>query len=128
MAGMSDYLENKILDLTLRGVAFTAPTSVYVALFTNDPTDAGTGTEVSGGAYARQVMTFNAASNGSIANSSDVLFPVATASWGTVTHFAIYDAATAGNMLYSGALLVSKAVASGDQIKIAAGDITVSLD
>lgn len=126
--GFSDYLENALLNATLRGVAYTSPTTVYVALFTSDPTDAGTGTEVSGGAYARQAVTFGAPSNGTCSNSADVLFPIATAAWGTITHIAIFDAATGGNMLYSAPLTTSKTIASGDQLKVAAGDVTVSLD
>lgn len=128
MAGMSDYLENKILNYVLKGTAYAAPSAIYVALFTADPTDAGTGTEVTGGAYARQAITFNTATIGSSATSVDVLFPIASAAWGTVTHIGLYDAATAGNLLFSSALTTSKTVASGDQIKVAAGDVTVTLD
>ena len=127
MTAMSDYLENALINATLRGQAYTAPTTVYMALFTSDPTDAGTGTEVSGGAYARQVITFSAPTNGSTSNSADVLFPVATAGWGTVSYFAIYDAATSGNMLYQGVLTTAKAISSTDQLKVAAGDITITL-
>lgn len=126
--GMSDYLENAILNLTLKGTAWTAPSAWYVALFTSDPTDAKTGTEVSGGGYARQAITFSTATVGSTVNSADILFPVATAAWGTITYFAIFDAATNGNMLYSGAMTNSKTIAAQDQLKIAAGDITVTLD
>lgn len=128
MPGMSDYLENKILNLTLKAQVYTPPSTVYVALFTSDPTDAGTGTEVTGGAYARQASTFNTATAGTTSTSADVLFPVATAAWGTVTHIGIYDALTAGNLLYSSTLTTSKAVSSGDQIKIVAGDVTVTVD
>ena len=127
MTAMSDYLENALVNATLRGQAYTAPTTIYMALFTSDPTDAGTGTEVSGGAYARQTITFSAPTNGSTSNSADVLFPVATAGWGTVSHFAVYDAATSGNMLYYGVLTTSKAISSTDQLKVAAGDITITL-
>lgn len=126
--GMSDYLENALLNATLRGQAYTSPTTVYLALFTSDPTDTNTGVEVSGGAYARQAITFNAPSNGSASSAADVLFPIATAAWGTITHIAIFDAATGGNMLYSAPLTTSKTIASGDQLKVAAGDVTVSLD
>ena len=127
MTAMSDYLENALVNATLRGQAYTAPTTIYMALFTSDPTDAGTGTEVSGGAYARQTITFSAPTNGSTSNSADVLFPVATAGWGTVSHFAVYDAATSGNMLYYGVLTTSKAISSTDQLKVAAGDVTITL-
>jgi hypothetical protein len=127
MAAMSDYLENALINATLRGTAWTAPTTVYLGLFTSDPTDAKTGTEVSGGAYARQSITFSAPTNGASPSSADVLFPVATASWGTVTHIGIFDAETTGNLLYHGVLTNSKTIATNDQLKVAAGDITVTL-
>ena len=126
--GFSDYLENAILNATLRGVAYTSPATVYVALFTSDPTDAATGTEVSGGAYARQAITFGAPSAGTCSNSADVLFPIATAAWGTVTHIGIFDAASGGNLLYSAALTTSKTIAADDQLKLATGAVTVTLD
>lgn len=124
---LSNYAENKVLDHVLGTTAYTRPT-VYLALFTTDPTDAGTGTEVSGGAYARQIIAFNTSVNGSTSNSADVLFPAATASWGTITHIALYDAATAGNILWHGPLSSSKAIGTDDQFKLGAGRLTVSLD
>ncbi|UAW07793.1 hypothetical protein PVJ1_00059 [Psychrobacillus phage PVJ1] len=127
MAAMSDYLENALLNATLRGQAWTPPATVYLALYTGDPTDTKTGPEVSGGAYARQTIAFNAPINGVVPSTADVLFPVATAGWGTVTHFGIMDASTTGNLLYHGELTTSKTIATDDQLKIAAGDITVTL-
>jgi len=127
MTAMSNYLENVLINATLRGQTYTAPTFVYLALFTSDPTDAATGTEVVDGSYIRQTISFGIPSNGGASNGSDVIFPIATASWGTVTHIAIYDAQTAGNMLYYGQLTASKTIASGDQLRVAAGDITVTL-
>lgn len=126
--GISNYLENALINVTLRGVAFTAPTTIYLGLFTTDPTDAGTGTEVSGGSYARRAITFNAPSNGVAASAADVLFPIATANWGTITHIGLYDASTSGNLLYHGQLTASKTIQTDDQFKIVAGDITVTLD
>lgn len=128
MLSKSDYLENKILNHVLRGESYTPPAARYIALFTSDPTDAGTGTEVTGGSYARQVATFSTATTGSSSNTADILFPVASAAWGTVTHFAIYDALTGGNLLYKGATTPSKSVAASDQIKFAAGTLVVSED
>lgn len=131
MAGKSKYLEQKILNHVLRNTTYTPPAALYMALFTTDPTDAGTGTEVSGGAYARQSIAFNAPSPSgatTCANTTDVLFPVSTAAWGTVTYFGIYDAVTSGNLLYSGPLTPNKAVAVSDQIKIAAGTLSVTED
>jgi len=127
MAGISTYLANKLLDHTLRNVAYTPPTAVYVALYTNNPTASGTGTEVSGGGYARQQVTFNASSGGVITNNADVVFPTATASWGTVTYVGIRDAATGGNLLYFAPLSVSKTIDAGDQLKIPAEQLSISI-
>jgi len=127
MAEFSNYLENALINATLRGTNFTAPAAVYVALFTSDPTDAGTGTEVSGGSYARTVATFDAPSNGVTQNSADITFPTATASFGTVSHIGIYDASTGGNLLYHTPLDTSKTIDSGDIFKIETGNLTVTL-
>lgn len=127
MAAMSDYLENALINAVLRGTTYTSPTTVYIGLFTSDPTDAKTGTEVTGGAYARQEITFGAPTNGVSYSSADVLFPVATASWGTVTHIGIFDAATSGNLLFHGTLTNTKTIAADDQLKIAAGNVNVTL-
>ena len=127
MAAMSDYLENALINAVLRNTAYTSPSAVYIGLFTTDPTDAKTGTEVSGGAYARQAITFGAPTNGVAYNSADVTFPVATASWGTVTHIGIFDAATSGNLLFHGTLTNSKTISADDQLKIVAGNVSVTL-
>lgn len=128
MGAFTDYFENLLLNHTLRAQAWTPPASIYVALFTVAPGEAGGGTEVSGGGYARQAVTFGAASGGACSNSADVTFPVATANWGTIVAIALFDAASAGNMLYYGNLSASKTINSGDQLKIPAGQLTVSLD
>ena len=125
---MSNYLENKVLDHTLKTTAYTMPTSLYLGLYTTDPTDTDTGTEVSGGAYTRQTIAFSAATSGIASNSSTITFPVATAAWGTVAYVGIRDASTAGNLLYSGTLSVSQTVAIGNQLIFNASQITVSLD
>ena len=127
MSAMSNYLENTLVNATLRNTAYTSPTTVYVGLFTTDPTDAGSGTEVSGGSYVRQSATFAAPSNGASSTSADVTFPQATANWGTVTHFGIFDASTAGNLMYHGALTTSKTIETGDVFKISSGNLTVTL-
>lgn len=127
MAAMSDYLENALINAVLRGTAYTSPSKVYIGLFTSNPTDANSGTEVTGGAYARQEITFGAPTNGVSYNSADVLFPVATASWGTVTHIGIFDASTGGNLLFHGALTNAKTIAEDDQLKIVAGNVSVTL-
>lgn len=128
MAGSkSDFLENELLDHVLRNSAYTPPATVYVALYTVAPTDAGGGTEVAGNAYARQAAAFNVASGGATANTSDITFPVATPSgWGTIVAFGLFDALTVGNLLYWGDLTASKAINAGDQAKFTAGDIDVT--
>lgn len=128
MAAMSDDLETKLLNATLRNTSYTSPVTVYAALFTDATTDAGGGTEVATGSYARQALTFAAPSGGSSTTSGDTTFPTATADWGTVTHAAIYDAVTGGNSMYHGALTASKLVNNGDIFKFLAGDLTVTLD
>ena len=127
MAEMSNHLENALINATLRNTAYTSPATVYVGLYTSDPTDANTGTEVSGGSYARTSVTFGAPSNGASLNSSAVEFPQATGSWGTVGWIGLLDAATSGNLLYHTALDVSKTIDSGDIFKIAIGSLSVTL-
>lgn len=127
---LSDYLENALLDHSVGDGAFTSPTGVYLALFTTATTDAGGGTEVSGGSYARQQITaanWAAASGGSKTTTIDVNFPTASGSWGTITNIAIYDAVTTGNMLWHGTLSASKAIGSGDVFRMAAGQLTLTL-
>jgi hypothetical protein len=127
MAEISNYLEDALINGTLRATTFTAPTTIYVGLFTSDPTDAGTGTEVSGGSYARKSVTFAAPSNGASASSADVTFDTATATWGTITHIGLFDALTTGNLLYHTALDVSKLIETNDVFKINSGSLTVTL-
>ena len=128
MAEFSNYLENKILDHVLKNVSYTSPTTVYVGLFTSDPTDAGTGTEVSGGSYARQALSVTTASAGITTSSADINFPQATANWGTISHIGILDALTSGNLLMHTPLTTSKTIENGDILKISSGNLTVTLD
>ena len=124
---MSNFLENALINATLRNTTYTSVATVYVSLWTSDPTDAGSGTEVSGGSYARTAVTFGAPSGGVTTNSADVTFPTATASWGTVGWIGINDASTSGNLLYHTALDTAKAIDSGDIFKIASGNLSVTL-
>ena len=124
----SNYLENELLDHVFGGAAYTAPATLYVALYTAAPSDAGGGTEVSGGSYARTAITFGAASSGTISNNANCEFPTATADWGTITHVGIHDAASAGNLIDWGALTVSKSILSGDIFRIQTGEYDISLD
>lgn len=127
MAQISNYLENALINAVLRNTSYTSPTTVYVALYTTDPTDADSGTEVSGGSYARQAVTMGAPSNGVSTNSAQVTFPVATADWGTITHIGIRDASTAGNLLFHGSLSASRTILNGEQLVIAIGNLSVTL-
>jgi len=124
----SDYLENKVLDHVLRNTAYTSPVAVYTALFTVTPTDAGGGTEVTGGSYAREASTFGAASGGTISNSALIDFGTATADWGTVVAVGIFDAITSGNLLFWGAMTANKTVLNGDSFSFAIGALDVSMD
>lgn len=127
MSEMSNYLENALINGTLRGTTFNAPASVYLALYLDDPTDADTGTEVSGGSYARQSITFGSPSNGLSANTLAIEFPQATAPWGTITYIGIRDALTGGNLLYHTALDAAKEIGTSDIFKITAGNLSVAL-
>lgn len=127
MSEMSNYLENALVNGTIRGTTYTAPTTVYLALYTSDPSDADTGTEVTGGSYVRQSITFGAPSNGSSTNSAAIEFPQCTADWGIITHVGIRDAVTAGNLLYHTPLDASKTISTGDVFKITAGNLSVTL-
>jgi len=127
MAEMSNFLENALINATLRNTTYTSVATVYVSLWTTDPTDAGSGTEVSGGSYARTAVTFGAPSNGVTTNSADVTFPTATGSWGTVGWIGINDALSGGNLLYHTALDASKTIGSGDIFKISTGNLSVTL-
>ena len=127
MAEMSNFLENALVNATLRATTYTSPATVYVALFTTDPTDAASGTEVTGGSYARTSVTFAAPSNGASASNADCTFPTCTSTWGTVSHICIFDASTSGNLLYHTPLDTSKTIETGDIFKIASGSLTVTL-
>lgn len=144
MSALSNYLENKLVDHLLRGQAFAVPANVYVALFTAAPTDAGGGTEVTGGAYARAAVACSLANwagtqaagstaastgtSGATSNNAVVAFPTPTASWGTATHFALFDAATGGNLLLHNALATPRAIATGATTSFLAGALTVTFE
>ena len=127
MAEFSNFLENALINAVLRNTTYTSPATVYVSLYTSDPTDADSGTEVSGGSYARTAVTMGAPSDGVSTNSADVTFPTATASWGTVSHIGIHDASTSGNLLFHTPLDTSKTIDSGDIFKITTGNLSVTL-
>ena len=138
MSAASNYLENKLLDHTLKyGTApYTGATTIYLALFNNTSTntaanlEAGTLTDetsTSATAYARMPVTFATASGGSSATNATVTFAAATANWGTITHVAVMDASTAGNVLFWGAVTTSKTIETGDTFQVTSGNLTISL-
>ena len=128
MAELSNYLENKLLDHVLRNTSYNSPTTVYVGLYSSDPSDQNTGTEIDGGSYARQILNVTTATNGIVTSSADVTFPQATSSWGTVSHIGLLDAVTSGNLLMHTALTTSKTIDEGDIFKIPTAALTASLD
>lgn len=132
MTAMSNYLETALFNHVLRNVSFTSPATIYLALYTSDPTDADTGTEVSGNAYARVQITggnaFGAPSNGQGSNAGAITFPMATpGAWGTITHVGIRDASSGGNLLLHGQLAASRVVNAGDTFTIPAASLIATL-
>lgn len=130
MGSFSDHWENEVLDHVFGKGSYTPPT-IYVGLSTADPTDDASGlAEPSGNGYARVETAagdWDAAVSGALDNANAITFPEATGSWGTVTHFALFDAATNGNMLAHGSLTSSEAITSGEAPRFSAGELDVSL-
>jgi hypothetical protein len=123
----SNYLETELLDHVFTNSAYTAPSTLYLALFTAAPGEAGGGTEVSGSGYARQTAAFTVSGN-TATNSGSIEFPTATGSYGTVSHVGVFDASSSGNLLCYAALSASKAIESGDVFRVPAGDLDITLD
>lgn len=117
------YLDNNFLNVALRAIPFTPPATVYTALYIVTPGVNSAGTEVTGGGYGRQIVTFNAPVNGQVVSAADVTFPVATADYGTIVAFALLDASSGGNMLYFGALSTPRLVLASDQVRFPAGQL-----
>ena len=142
MSAMSDYLENKLVDQLFRGQAAPTTTTLYVGLLTAAPSDSGGGTEVSGGSYARVTVTSSLANwagtqaaastvassgtGGQTSNNAAITFPTPAATWGLVTHFGIYDAASAGNLLFWGALTIAKTINQADTVTFPAASLSVT--
>jgi len=126
---LSNLFETRVLTWLLTGDAVTRPSSFYVALFTSNPDEDASGTEVStsGTAYARQSVSFTVSGN-TASNSAAIEFPTATASYGTVTHIGVFDASTAGNLIAYAALSTSKAIDTGDVLRINSAELDVTLD
>lgn len=133
MSAATDYTEELALKYLLTTDAtITRPTAWFVGLFTAAPSDTGGGTEVSGGNYARQPVTFSVAAAGSPAtttatNTATITFPTANANWGTITHVGVFTLVTSGTLLFHGAVTVSKTIESGDTFQITAGNLSIEL-
>ena len=129
MSAASNYLEDAVLDHVLGNTQYSPAANLYLGLWTaDDGLEAGTLTsEVSGGSYAREIITFDASSGGTADSASTVTFTTATANWGTITHVAIMDAASGGNVLFHGAVTTSKTIETGDTFQVSAGNLTITL-
>ena len=124
---LSNTFETHTLNYLFTATSVTRPTAWYVALFTSNPDEDASGTEVSGGAYARQSVTFTVSGN-TASNSAAIEFPTATAPYGTVTHIGVFDASSGGNLIAYAALTTSKAIDTGDVMRIPASDLDVTMD
>jgi hypothetical protein len=134
-ASLTDFLETALINHLFRGTAYTAPGTWYVSLHTAACSDSATGTEVSGGSYARVGVASGtgtwaavSAGNGTTSNSAVITFPTPSAGWGTVTHFALWDASSTGNQLICQALTVSKTINAGDTVTFPIGALTIQID
>ncbi len=142
MSAMSDYLENKLVDHLFRAQTLSAPATLHIGLLTAAPSDSGGGTEVSGNSYARVAVTSSLANwagtqsagstiassgtGGQTSNNAAITFPTPSGTWGTVSHFGIYDASSGGNLLFHGSLSVAKTINQGDTVSFPAGSLTVT--
>jgi len=124
---LSNTYETDVLEWLFTGTSVTRPSSFYLGLFTSDPTDAETGTEVSGGAYVREAATFSVTGD-TATTTAAIEWPVATADWGTITHVAVHDALTGGNIIAYAALTASKTINTDDVFRIPAGDLDITID
>ena len=129
MAALSDHAEKLLLDWLMTTGSATRPTSWYVGLFTAAPSDSGGGTEVSGNGYAREAVTFAAASSpgGTTSNTGNVSFTASGGNWGTITHIGIFNASSSGNLLWHGAMTASKIVNDGDTLQFSTGNIDLTI-
>jgi hypothetical protein len=127
MAALTNYTTQALYNALVKNTAYTSPTTVYIGAYTAAPTDAGGGTEVTGNAYARQALTMGTGTNGVGTNSAAATFPAATpAGWGAIVAFGVFDAVTAGNLLFWGTC--STTINTGDQLQFAIGAVSLTMD
>lgn len=125
----SNWWKLACINAALRGVAVSIPGPLYIALYTSAPTDGDTGAEVSGGGYARRVVSFKepvlSDRRAVTESAADISFPTASADWGLVTHIGIRTAATGGTLIYHGAVKTPRTVQTNDTLRFLAGQIKV---
>ena len=141
---MSDFLENKLIDQLFRGQTAPTTTTLYVGLFTSAPGESGGGTELTGNNYSRVAVTSSLANwagtqsagstvastgtGGATSNNGALTFATPSATWGTVVAFGVFDAATAGNLLFYGTLTISKTINQGDTVSFPAASLSITFD
>ena len=125
----SNYLANATINATTRGVPYAPPVKVWVSLYTTDPTKDDTGLEVSGsgGTYSREELKLGMPFDGVSTNENLMQWNTATTDWGVITHVAIHDSETGGNMLYYTPLDVPKNIEIGDQFQVTVGNLKLTL-
>ena len=123
----SNYLANATINATTRGVPYSPPVKVWVALYTTNPSKDDTGVEVSGATYTREELTLSSPGNGVSTNENLMQWNTATTEWGLITHLTIHDSETGGNMLYFTPLDVPKNIEIGDQFQITVGNLKLTL-
>lgn len=131
MPALGTYAENAVINALLRNSPITWATLWYVALYTSNPTATDVGTEVStsgGSNYVRQSITFGAPASGVSSSVVDVSFPVAGTNWGNITHAAIRDATSAGNLLFYGTLVLPRNISTGDVLKFLTGNVSITVN
>ena len=123
----SNTFETTVLTWVFTTGSATRPTAWHIALYTGAPDDTGGGTEVSGGGYGRQAVTFTVSGN-TASNNAAIEWDTATSGYGTVTHVGVFDAATSGNLIAYAALTTSKTIDTGDVFRLPSGDLDITLD
>ena len=123
---LSNYLENALLNATVRNTTYTSPATVYLALYSVAPTASTSGTELSGSGYSRQAITFNAPSGGAVTSNVTVTFGPATANWSTINATAVVNASTGGNIMYF-TPTAGQNILSGSSLVIGGGNVSITL-
>ena len=123
---LTNYLENALLNATVRNTTYTSPATVYLALYNVAPTASTAGTELSGSGYSRQAITFNAPSGGSVTSNVTVTFGPATGNWSTINATAVVDDSTSGNIMYF-TTTAGQNILSGSSLVIGSGNVSITL-